>query len=192
MKILKIKRYFYALLVALSATLIGACGGGSSSSGGAPTAPPPPPFPLFTAGEYSGTLTLALEGEGVVFNNDSQPFGLEVIGNVAGTQQVRIAFLQFSGTSAILREGQFSIPSGAFPLRITTRGGTLLSTCTGELLFEGTFANDTVTGTVTTSRNFVCDRSEFGPISGSGTFEATPGSAKRLGGDGSVLTVIAN
>ena len=192
MTILDIKKHFNILLLAMTTALLTACGGGGSNSGGAPAAPPPPPFPLFSTGDYSGTLTLTLDGQGITFNNEPQSFGLEVTGDIPGTQQVRIAFRQFSGTSAILREGTFSIPSGPFPLRIVNRGGSLISQCTGELQFDGTFANDAVSGTVTVTQDFTCDRAGFGPITGSGTFDASLGSAKRLANDGSVLTLVAD
>jgi len=185
----------FALIVALSG-LVSACGGGSSNSGGAPAAPPPPPFPLFGVGIYNGTSTLTSEGENIIGGTADGAISLEVFGGIAGSQQVRIAFREFSGTSAILREGQFSIPSGMFPIRVTTDGGFLITTCRGEFLFEGTFSTtaNTVSGTVMTTTPFICDDSRFGqigPITTNGTFEASLGAAAKRSAETGPLTVIA-
>jgi len=162
------------------ALVLSACGGGSSDSGG----PPAPPLTLFTAGLYNGTLDLTLEGQNVEDAGAGPvPLTLEVQGGVAGSQQVSVAFTQFSGTSAIGPDGEFSIPSGTFPLMVTDSNDQVVSTCVGALLFEGTFVGDEVSGGVTTTTAFTCDSSEFGPLTLAGPFQATQGAAKRAGFD---------
>jgi hypothetical protein len=163
------------------AIIITACGGGNSSSGGAP-APVLPSFTLFDVGLYSGNLNLTFEGQNIVDSSDEPtPFVIEVLGSVAGSQQVGIAFAQFSGTSSIGPDGEFSIPTGTFPIRIADRNNRVVSTCRGDLLFEGTFLGSDVSGNVTTVMSFSCDRSEFGPLTLTGTFEATLGATKSVG-----------
>lgn len=166
------------MLALCSAVTLTACGGGSSNSGGGPAPVAPPVFTLFATGIYSGVETGTTEGKNIVSNNDPNPIRLEVQGSVAGNQQVRVAYLQFSGTSSIGPDGQFSIPSGSFPIRVSDRNNRVISTCLGELLFEGTFAGNTVSGSVMTTSPFVCDDARFGPITYTSTFEATLGAAK--------------
>lgn len=175
---------FKLLTVCCVSALLFACGGSSSSSGG-PVSPPPPSLPFFSIGEYSGTLILNLNGRNII-SEDDQPssLGLEVLGAVAGMQQVRIAFRQFSGTSAIGPNGGFSIPSGPFRIPIQDRSGGLITTCTGQLLFDGVFAGSSATGTVTVTQDFACEDADFGPLSGDGTFEAAFGASKRQAQDG--------
>lgn len=161
-----------------SVMALSACGGGSSNSGSGPAPVAPPAFTLFATGIYSGVENGTLEGNNIVFNNDPNPIRLEVQGSVPGNQQVRVAYLQFSGTSSIGPEGQFSIPSGSFPIRVSDRNNRVISTCLGELLFEGTFSGNAVSGSVVTTSPFVCDDSRFGPITNMSTFEATQGAGK--------------
>lgn len=156
------------------AIILSACGGGSSSSGGAP-APVLPTFTLFTPGLYNGDLNLGLEGQNIISDDEPTPLVLEVLGSVAGSQKVSISFAQFSGTSSIGPDGEFSIPTGIFPIRIVDRNNRVISSCRGELLFEGTFSGDNVSGNVTTLTPFTCDQPDLGPLMGSGTFEATQG-----------------
>lgn len=165
----------------LCALILSACGGGSSSSGGAP-APVLPTFTLFTTGLYNGDLNLSFEGQNIVDDND-EPTGIvfEVLGSVAGSQKVGISFAQFSGTSSIGPDGQFSIPTGSFPIRIFGRNNQVVSTCRGELLFDGTFSGDMVSGDVTTLMSFACDQSDLGPLTAMGTFQATLGGGKSAG-----------
>jgi hypothetical protein len=167
----------------LCAITITACGGGSSNSGG-PPAPVVPAFTLFTSGLYSGDLILDFVGKNIE-NGSDEPGRIvfDVSGVVPGSQQVGIRFAQFSGTSSIGPDGEFSIPTGAFPIRIRDRNDQVLSTCRGELLFEGVFSNNMVSGSVATIMTFVCDRADFGPLTLTGTFEASQGTTKLAGFD---------
>jgi hypothetical protein len=178
-KNLSIKMVF-SILCAITVT---ACGGGSSNSGGAP-APVLPAFTLFAVGLYNGDLILDFVGENIQ-NGSDEPGSivLEVLGVVPGSQQVGIRFAQFSGTSSIGPDGQFSIPTGAFPIRIRDRNDQVVSTCRGELLFEGVFSDTMVSGSVSTSMTFICDRAGFGPLTLTGTFEASQGTTKLAGFD---------
>ncbi len=158
---------------------IAGCGGGDSSSGGQ-IAPVVNTATFFTTGLYNGTITQNFDGNGLITGeDDTLGITLEVLGNTAGSQQVRLAYVQFSGSSSILADGQFSIPSGVFPFQIVDQRDRLITTCNGALLFEGIFVGTSVTGTVTTTNTFTCASSRFGPVTISGTFEATFGSAKR-------------
>ncbi|MBL4671102.1 MAG: hypothetical protein JKX81_02490 [Arenicella sp.] len=181
---------FKMVFTVFCAITLTACGGGSSSSGGAP-APVLPSFTLFTTGLYNGDLNLAFEGKNIVDTSDEPTrMVVEVLGVVAGSQQVRIAFAQFSGTSSIGPDGGFSIPTGLFPIRIRGRNNQVISTCRGEFLFDGTFSGNTVSGNVTTLMSFTCDRPDFGPLTATGTFEASQGASK-LAGFGRDITVEA-
>ena len=187
MKIISLK----IITATIFTIVLGACGGGSSDSGG-PAAPVAPPLTLFTAGAYNGELNLTTEGENIVSDTSPTPLLLEVTGNVAGAQQVRVAFAQFSGTSAIGPDGEFSIPSGVFPLRVSDNRNRIIATCQGELLFDGTFVGDTVSGNATTTAPFVCDLQDLGPITLTGTFEASLGAAKRFGSGQGIVVKASN
>ncbi len=171
-----------SVVLALTCLLIASCGGGSSSSGGQP-APIPPTATLYGTGTYSGEIDFLFAGENIIDTQDEPtPFSLQVIGNVAGGQQVRIAFQQFSGTSIISDTGAFSIPSGDFQIPVRDRAGRVTTRCTGMLLFDGSFGASSVAGTVTSTSQFVCADSRLGPISVTGTFEVTFGSSSKNGG----------
>jgi hypothetical protein len=185
-KNLSIKMVF-TILCAITVT---ACGGGSSNSGGA-AAPVLPAFTLFVTGLYSGDLILDFEGNNIVDSSeDPSRIFLEVLGVVPGSQQVGISFAQFSGTSSIGPDGEFSIPSGIFPIRILDRNDQVVSTCRGEMLFDGVFSDNSVSGSVATTMIFTCDRADLGPLTLTGTFEASQGTAK-LAGFGRDVTVRA-
>ena len=178
------------VLTIFYAIILSACGGGSSNSGGGP-APVTPTFPFFETGLYNGGLTLTFEGNNIVDTSD-EPTSMvvEVAGVAAGNQQVRIAFAEFSGTSSIGPDGEFSIPTGLFPIRVRGRNNQVIATCRGELLFDGTFSGNMVSGSVSTTMTFTCDRADFGPLTAMGSFEASQGAAK-LAGFGAGITVNA-
>ncbi len=127
-----VNRVSIPLFIALLLSLTGC--GGSSSSGG------PPPI-VVTSGVYSGKLTLnfTFDGETV---SDTGPFNVTVAG-AGQTQEVIIAFREFSGTSAIDANQAFRIPSGRFPFQIGGEGAN----CTAVLVFEGRFVGQAASGT---------------------------------------------
>lgn len=151
------------IVVGLSGFLIG-CGGGSSNSGGGGAAMFQPI--LVPAGNYIGTRTYTLSTPGVDSVTETGDFSLTVI-SAGNVQQVRIAFRQFSGTSSIGPNQEFSIPSGTFPVE----------DCNGSVVFSGSFSGNSVSGTETGSFN--CPNSIV--ISLDGTFEATLQVAKTNG-----------
>ena len=171
-----------ATLVCVSATFLIACGGGSSNSGATTAvAPPAPVFTLYSEGLYSGTLNLTFTGKNIL-DSDDEPisFSPSVLGSIAGSQQLRIVFLQFSGNAVINTNGAFSLPTSPFDIAVRERSGNILTRCKGDLLFEGTFSNSTsLSGNVTTSSPFICDNSNFGPLMVTGPFEASFGAAKQ-------------
>ncbi len=172
---------------------VGACGGGSTSSGG-PVAPVAPPLTFFPVGFYDGTTTLTSSGENIVSSDDvGGSISIEVRGGVAGQQQVRIAFAEFSGTSAIGPDGEFSIPSGLFTISIRgVRSNSIVGRCRGELLFDGVFNDSMVSGNITTTTDFTCDTPDLGPLTLTGTFEAAQGAAKRVSTSGEVVLWATN
>lgn len=171
------------ILIFLVSLMQISCGGGSSNSGGEQVQTPSvPTAPLFVVGLYSGTIDFIIEGENVIdLQEEPSPFTLEVIGNLAGGQQVRVAFREFSGTSLIGEMGGFSIPSGSFRIPVRDDSGRDITICTGAIQFDGTFSNTVATGEVSTQAPFVCNDSDFGPITLTAAFEATFGASKRGG-----------
>ena len=166
--------------VGFCSLFLNACGGGKSNSGGT-VAPPAPSFTLYSAGQYSGTIRFDLVGENIRDSNPERTsFSPFVTGTVAGNQQISIRFTRFSGTSAIGPNGEFRIPSGPFNINIiSSSSGAIISRCSGEYQFEGTFSSATsLTGDLTTIMPFVCDDPTFGPVTVTGPFEANFGSAK--------------
>lgn len=188
-----LKNFFKIVLFSVATLMLGACGGGSTSSGGA-VAPVAPPLPFFTEGFYDGTTTLTGSGENIVPSNDETGgISLEVRGGVAGQQQVRIAFAEFSGTSAIGPDGEFSIPSGLFSISIRgVRNNAIVGRCRGELLFDGVFNDSTVSGNITTTTDFSCDAPDLGPLTLTGAFEASLSVSKRLSNTSPVILWATN
>ena len=188
-----LNRFLKIAVFSFTALAVGACGGGSTSSGG-PVVPVAPPLTFFSVGFYDGTTTLTGSGENIVPTNDETGgISLEVRGSVAGQQQVRIAFAQFSGTSAIGPDGEFSIPSGLFSISIRgVRSNSIIARCRGELLFEGVFNDSSVSGNITSTTDFTCDVPDLGPLTLSGTFEANQGAAKRFESTGAVILWATN
>ncbi len=188
-----LNNFIKVVFFSITTLMLAACGGGSTSSGG-PVAPVAPPFPFFSEGFYDGTTTLSGSGENIVpSNDDTGSISIEVRGGVAGQQQVRIAFAQFSGTSAIGPDGEFSIPSGLFSISIRgVRSNSIIARCRGELLFEGVFNDSSVSGNITSTTDFTCDVPDLGPLTLSGTFEANQGAAKRFESTGAVILWATN
>lgn len=185
-----IDQKFKTTLACIISVFLVACGGGSSNSG--PTAPPPPSFTLYSSGQYSGTIDFSFVGEGIVDTSEEPTvFSPQVQGTTAGRQQIRIGFRQFSGTSSIGPNGEFSIASGPFGLAVRDMSGGVVTRCNGEFLFEGTFSDSTsLSGNVTTTSPFICEETRLGPVTATGPFEATFGAAKQ-GALGSEISAYA-
>ena len=98
--------------------------------------------------------------------DDTNPFSLSVTTN-GNVQTVRIAFTEFSGTSVIGANQEFSIPSGDLDIG---------SGCVGSVTYDGRFEGSSVSGSET--GRFVCPDGFL--INLDGTFEATLQTAKRL------------
>lgn len=146
--------------------LLASCGGGSSSG---PSGPPPIEV---QAGVYSGTLTLNFNRDGELLDTSTIPFEITVAGSGV-TQQVIIAFREFSGSSSVGPNQEFRIPSGRFPFQIGVEGVS----CTMALVFDGRFVGQTVAGTVEGMLN--CNPNNI-VFDMTGSFEASLSQGKAL------------
>lgn len=121
------------LILAFTGLLLMSCGGGSSSSTSSSQVP---------VGTYRGTLNLTVSGGGVSVS-DSGP----IVIVVAADHTVTVG--SFPG-SAPLNGNTFTLSTPASSLN----GPGL--TCSGTLIFTGTFVNTTVTGNPS-SKGLVCN-----------------------------------
>jgi hypothetical protein len=93
------------------------------------------------------------------------------VNGAAGAQQVRIQFLEFSGSSSVGVNQEFSIPSGSFP----SPSGQPGVNCTISIVFAGRFIESTATGT---EQGTITCPNVGGVLTISGTFEATLSNGK--------------
>lgn len=158
---------FNAIIISTSALvlalIVSACGGGSSNSGGA-SAPPVGQTVFAKEGLYSGTRNYTLSSPGLPDLVESSEFSMVVSGAGIG-QQAIIRFSEFSGSSSIDTNLNFSVPSGNLQPALIRRG----QPCPGSTQFAGRFQGDQVTGTE--NGTFTCPGGQVVTING--TFQAT-------------------
>lgn len=182
---------FKFFAVASAAIILAACGDSKSNSGG-PVAPPAPALKFFATGTYDGTRETVAEGNNIDPEPRVSPFRLSVIGAAPGAQQVRVAFLEYSGTSLIQQDGSFSVPSGNFRVSVVDRNDSVLTRCLGAVNYSGVVADNRITGTMETTRRFVCDNPRWGPIVRTATFDLALVSGKLSGANQDISVRASN